>query len=355
MSDRDLSFIARYIQIDEEGYFSIDGLRVADAVTGREWLSSLTLDDRRRPLVLIQGEPTFVEAFDAPYVALDVAAPEDDAREWSLNLPYGHVERFALSSLTLDEWDRFHGMTTRSVPFVFSRSAQSRFFNLLEAFDDDSITSHGERLEIRPWLNDNSDVSQASWWSNLYRRDESRWDLHVPSHVLASIVPRLKLQRSRVLVAGAGSGNDAAWFAQQGHIVTAVDFSEEAIARAQSKFGHLKDLSFVHADVFALPEKMNGAFDLVFEHTLYCAILPSRRQELLKVWRKVLCDQGHLLGVFFALEKLSGPPFGGSEWELRRRLDRRFRSLYWTRLRDSRPDRIATELFVYAQKLAWAP
>jgi hypothetical protein len=56
------------------------------------------------------------------------------------------------------------------------------------------------------------------------------------------------------------------------------------------------------------------------------------------------------------MDKRTGPPFGGSEWELRSRLQshasqKGFRILYWNRLRDSKPERLGQELFVYAQKL----
>ena len=201
-------------------------------------------------------------------------------------------------------------------------------------------------------LQENPDTKQDAFWTNIYRTETPRWELEAPSHALPSLVPRLKLQRCRVCVAGAGSGNDAAWFAEQGHIVTAIDFSEEAITRAKAKYGHIPNLKFLQADVFNLPAEMHGSFDIVFEHTLYCAITPSRRTELVSVWRKLLTDQGYLMGVFFAFDKPHGPPFGGSEWELRARLNKRFQPLYWTRLRDSRPNRLGHEVFIYAQKVA---
>lgn len=342
----------RFIQIDEEGYFKMDDLRVADADAGREWLARLTVD-RGRAITSMNDEPILVEAFDEPYVALQVEAPHEASSDsnWIATMPYGYHEEFQLDTLSLDEWDRFHGRTARGVPFVFSRAAQNEFFNLLDEFDDDSITFRGERIETTPWLPDNPDVNTQDWWTNLYRTNESRWELNAPSHVLDKIAPRLKLQRMRVLVPGAGSGNDAAWFAEQGHIVTALDFSDEAIARAKAKYGHYSNLTFVKADVFALPSTMNSSYDLVFEHTCYCAITPSRRNELVKIWRRVLTEHGHMMGVFFTFDKRIGPPYGGSEWEIRSRIEKSFRPLYWMRLRDSIEARLGHELFVYAQKL----
>lgn len=341
----------RFIQIDEDGYFKMDDLRVADAEAGRDWMSRLKVDGMGRVIANIGGECVLVEAFDEAYIALDVEKGANADEPWQITVPYGHKETFEIENLTLDEWDRFHGRTERGIPFVFSRSTQARFFDLLDGFDDDSITVSGKQIDIKPWLTENPDVSQSNWWTELYQSEQSRWDLNSPAPALTSLVPRLKLPRMRVLVLGAGSGNDAAWFAQQGHIVTAIDFSEEAITRAKRKYGDLPDLKFIKADVFQLPASMNQSFDLVFEHTLYCAITPSRRNELVKTWRRVLVDHGHLMGVFFTMDKPFGPPYGGTEWEIRSRLQKTFRPLYWTRLRDSIEQRLGLELFVYAQKL----
>ena len=337
----------RFVQIDEDGYFNMEGIRVADAVAGNEWLSSLTLDARGRAWITMNGEPIFVEAFDEPYVALDVSLENKVA-----TFPYGHQEPIKLDSFTVDDWDRFHARTERGIPFVLSRAAQARLFDSVDDFDDDSFTIGDVTYATGPWLKENEDVNKSGWWSEIYRSEKPRWDLGGPTPALAMMVPQLKLQKSRVLVLGAGPGHDAAWFAQQGHIVTAIDFSEDAIAKAREKYAHLSNLNFKQADVFSLPPEMNGQFDIVFEHTLYCAITPSRRKDLVKVWRRVLAENGHLFGVFEARDKTFGPPFGGTEWEVRARLQKGFRPLYWMRLRISPPSREGEEFLVYAQRLA---
>jgi SAM-dependent methyltransferase len=339
----------RFIQIDEDGYFRMEQLRVADAEAGYDWLSRLKIDAHRRPTIEMNGDLVLVEAFDEPYVALDIQ--KGSANKWRITMPYGYSESFDLNTLSVDEWDRFHGRTERGIPFVLSRSAQNRFFNLVEEFEDDSFVADGQRYETQAWLGANSAMSQAEYWSKIYREEQPRWDLGGPTPALDAIVPRLKLLPMRVLIAGCGSGHDAAWFAEHGHIVTAVDFSGEAIARARKLYGHLPNLQFREADAFALPPEMNGSFDLVFEHTCYCAISPDRRNDLIRTYRRLLTDQGHLLGIFFIIDKPDGPPFGGSEWEIRARLQKNFRLLYWMRLRETVERRTGQELLVYAQKI----
>ena len=339
----------KFLQIDEDGYFKMGDLRVADLDIGREMMSELTIDSAGRIRTQSGTTPVFVEAFDEPFVALDVI--KQPGLIWRLRMPYGFEQSFSLESLTLDEWDRFHGRTLNGVPFVFSRSTQARFFNLLDGFEDDAIFADNKWIPTVAWLANCSKVDDAEWWTKRYEENQTQWDLNAPSHVLDTLVPKLKLHRLRVLVLGCGAGHDAAWFARRGHIVTAIDFSSEGILRARKLYGDIPNLSFKQADAFQLPPAFNGSFDLIFEHTLYCAINPSRREELMSVWRRLLVDHGHVMGVFFTFDRPSGPPYGSSEWEIRARIDRKsFKPLYWTRLRDSPPSRLGFELFVYAQK-----
>ena len=164
------------------------------------------------------------------------------------------------------------------------------------------------------------------------------------------MLPRLKLPRSKIIVLGCGSGHDAAFLAQAGHHVTAIDFSEEAIQNAKKLYGHQSRLEFIQADVFQLPPAWHGTFDVVIEHTCFCAVDPQQRTQLVKVWRQLLHHEGLLFAVFFSMLKRSGPPFGSSEWEIRELLQSSFQFLFWGRWKNSLPERQGKELFVYGHK-----
>jgi len=338
----------RYVVIDEEGYYSFDGKRVADDALGRTMIENLKVDDHGRLVTSLTDVPAFVEYFDAPLLARHVRMA--DSGHGELDLSYGAKARFAFTSLSLDEWDRFHGVTEKNVPFVLSRQAQMEFFEMLESFDDESVTIAGKTYQVPPWLEPSDEGEQPQFWSDLYKTEQAGWELGQESTILPVILPQLKLVKSRILVLGSGSGHDAAYFAKLGHVVTAVDFSDEALKRAKQKYAELDTLTFVRADIFNLPEKWNEQFDMVFEHTCFCAISPDKRDQLIKVWRRVLQPHGHLLAIFFAFEKRKGPPFGGSEWELRQRLKPAFDFMYWTRWRQSIEKRKGKELVVYARK-----
>ena len=339
----------KFIAIDREGYYKTGELRVSDQQYGFELIKNLRVTEKFETYTESGGEKIIVESFDEPFLVEQVFHEKGGA--WIAQMPYKFVQPFQPENLTLDEWDRFHGRTEANVPFVFSRKAQTEFFNLLDDYSDTSITISGKTIEIPPYFSERDDLSQSGFWTNIYQTEVPGWELEAPSPALVYSLPQLKLIKLRVLVLGCGTGNDAAFFAESGHIVTAVDFSAEAVARAKKKYGHISNLTFVEHDVFNLPDEWRESFDLVFEHTCFCAISPTRRNELVNVWRRVLVPSGYVLGIFFVMPKSIGPPFGGSEWELEQRLKKHFRFLYWTRTHDSIPERLGKEIVVFSQKL----
>jgi hypothetical protein len=312
-----------------------------------EFFAEIKVDEHGLISSQLHGEAVIVEATDQPIVATHIKL---EGEQFGLTNFYGLGWQFSLDKLVLDEWDRFHGWTREGLPFVMSDQAQGEFFDKLDNFDDDSITFNGHIYPIESYWPDTTEIESESYWNNRYKENQTGWDLGNPSAALASLVPKLKLPSSRIIVLGGGNGHDAAFLADQGHHVTLVDISPEAINLARTRYGHIQTLQFFEGDLFELPQHFFGQFDLVVEHTCYCAINPSLRNELVLQWSRLIHDQGYLLGVFFAMPKRSGPPFGGSEWELRKRLGKGFQTVLWQRFRGSPRPRLGRELIVYAQK-----
>lgn len=344
-----------FISIDEEGYFLQGELRLTDQNTGHNLLKNMAKAENGSFVSNIGNQYYFVEPFDEVLIAKSITVDKKANTykdSWHIHCPYETDFTFALDSLRADEWDRFHGRTLHEdIPFVFSRQAQTQFFNLLDSFDDDSITWQGQRYEVLPLYTHTPEVDQEKWWTDVYVNEVNpRWNLAEPAEALKDMLPRLKLPKSRILVLGCGEGHDAALFAQSGHVVTGIDVSPEAIARAKKNYAHLSNLKFEMQDIFNLGTEYNEAYDYIFEHTCFCAINPTRRQEMVKIWNRVLAPGGHLMGVFFCWDKPEGPPFGGSEWELRQRLNKYYEFIFWGRWRKSLLRRQGRELFIFAKK-----
>lgn len=337
-----------FLAIDEEGYFLLqDNMRLTDEEVGYDIFKNLQINPEKFDQItsLFGNKPVIVEAFDKPLIAQQIFKEHDN---WSILMPYGWRENFQLKVLCLDAWDRFHGLTDRGIPFTFSRKAQAEFFNLLDNYDDTSITSDQKTYTMPDFYIEDSSADTQEFWSQHYQEMETPpWDLGKAHPALEPILPQLKILKSRIINFGCGKGHDAAFLADKGHVVTAVDISQEAVKMAQKKYSRLNQLTFEQADIF---NRENELYDMCFEHTLFCAIPPSKRKELIKKWYSNLDEGGFLLGIFFVMPWRKGPPYGCSEWELRSLLEKKFRLLYWKRWQQSPNERQGSELVIFAQK-----
>ncbi|WP_304455038.1 bifunctional 2-polyprenyl-6-hydroxyphenol methylase/3-demethylubiquinol 3-O-methyltransferase UbiG [Nocardiopsis sp. YSL2] len=100
----------------------------------------------------------------------------------------------------------------------------------------------------------------ARYWDEKYGRRERLFS-GSPNGVL--VTEAAGLEPGQALDAGCGEGADALWLARHGWLVTAVDISLVALARAREATGDLADrVAWARADLTAVPPPAR-AFDLV--------------------------------------------------------------------------------------------
>jgi methyl halide transferase len=183
-------------------------------------------------------------------------------------------------------------------------------------------------------------------WDDRWRRGDTPWDMNAPAPPLVAAVDRGDLAPPvRVLVPGCGAGHDVRFLASRGFRVTGIDVSPLALAKARelaAKDGVAAE--FAEADLFALPPALSG-FDIVWEHTCFCAIDPARRDDYVTAVAGALRPGGRLLGLFFAITPEQGPPFGTTDAEVRHRFARRFTVDVLRPATDSLPARLGKELW----------
>jgi SAM-dependent methyltransferase len=186
----------------------------------------------------------------------------------------------------------------------------------------------------------------AGAWDERWRRGDTPWDMSEPTPPLVAAVARGDLAPpARVLVPGCGAGHDVRFLASRGFDVTGVDVSPLALAKARELAARDGVTAvFAAADLFALPPALSG-FDLVWEHTCFCAIDPSRRDGYVDAVADALRPSGRLAGLFFAIAPEKGPPFGATAEELRHRFGRRFTVDVLRPATDSHPARLGRELW----------
>lgn len=152
----------------------------------------------------------------------------------------------------------------------------------------------------------------------MYSEHRDGWELGqaTPPLVRASTwVP----PGARALVIGCGRGHEVRLLANIGwERVVGVDFAATAIAEAErlTPPDLAPSIEWRREDLFALAGE--PSFDLVVEHTSFCAIDPERRAEWFAVVHRVLRPGGALLGLFYPHTRPGGPPFGGTREEVER-------------------------------------
>jgi SAM-dependent methyltransferase len=162
------------------------------------------------------------------------------------------------------------------------------------------------------------DSSLPAFWDARYRDGVTPWDAGgVPPQLLEwlkTAVPR------KVLMPGCGTGYEVRAFAQHGHDVTAIEFSDAAIEAARRELGPLAD-RLKKADFFSFA---TASFDLVYERAFMCA-LPRRMwpQWAARV-AALVRPGGELAGFFYFNDNARGPPFGISAAALGELLSPRF-------------------------------
>ncbi|EHK20582.1 uncharacterized protein TRIVIDRAFT_69106 [Trichoderma virens Gv29-8] len=198
--------------------------------------------------------------------------------------------------------------------------------------------------------------SQADGWTLLWESDQSDlWDRGKPSPALIDFVesqhqvlPRPAHGRPlRALVPGCGRGYDVVMLALHGYEAYGLEVSAKAVDQAEAyaaselaepsdyNFHDAKALSsaslgsvtFVRGDFFQRNWEAECAgdgvvgFDLIYDYTFLCALLPEMRQHWGRRMRELLNPSGMLVCLEFPLYKAldaPGPPWGlqGVYWDI---------------------------------------
>ena len=149
-------------------------------------------------------------------------------------------------------------------------------------------------------------------WEDRYRTGDMPWDKGAPSPALVDFLTAEPV-RGRVLVPGCGLGYDVRALAATADEVIGVDLAPSAVKGARA-FPSVGGERYELADLFALPLRLRGSFDWVWEHTCFCAIDRELRPAYVEAVAGALRPGGHLLAVFYLDPGQDhpddGPPFG---------------------------------------------
>lgn len=157
-------------------------------------------------------------------------------------------------------------------------------------------------------------------WDKRYTDNDIPWDkgYFFPSlPFMVEKFPEVFSPKSRAFVPGCGLGHDAVFLQHQELITVGADISATAIE--QAKLRSRKVIWQTMDLFFPLPQNMHWAFDVVWEHTCFCAIPVEKRPDYVNVMSQLLAPGKHLAGVFFIKTGVpieDGPPFFCSREEV---------------------------------------
>ena len=196
------------------------------------------------------------------------------------------------------------------------------------------------------------DPTQAGFWNERFESHFTPWDQGGVPQALQEFVAKAR-RPFETLIPGCGLGYEAAFLAQSGWGVSAIDFSPAAVASAKAVIGEW-GTHVIEADFFRYQPAR--ALELIYERAFLCALPPAMRAQIVQRWANLLSSDGLLVGFFYVDDaperSLKGPPFSISSRELYELISPYFELLEDTELTDSIPVFAGNERWQVWRRLA---
>lgn len=188
-----------------------------------------------------------------------------------------------------------------------------------------------------------------AFWEERYADGRTGWDIGYAAPALTAYADQLADPSLRILIPGAGNGYEAEYLWQQGfRNLTVLDIARPPLEQLRARVPEMPETALVQTDFFAYA---GGPFDLILEHTFFCALPPERRPDYARHMHGLLAPGGKLAGLLFQFPLTEqGPPFGGAAAEYREYFREGFRIKVLETATNSIPPRAGNELFFIFEK-----
>jgi len=186
------------------------------------------------------------------------------------------------------------------------------------------------------------------YWEERYVNKETGWNIGYPSTPIKAYIDQLKDKSLKILIPGAGNSYEAEYLWKLGFKnVFIVDIAKQPLTNFKNRVSDFPEDQLIHLDYFEL----NNSFDLILEHTFFCALNPILRAKYVNKMYQLLKPNGKLIGLLFNFELTeSGPPFGGSEPEYKSLFEYKFQIKTLEKSINSIKERQGKELFFIFEK-----
>lgn len=209
-----------------------------------------------------------------------------------------------------------------------------------------------------------ADLLPDERWERKYQTRSDGWELGRVPPPLARALAQIELgSGQRAIVIGSGRGHEARLLlrrsAEKDVRITAIDIAPSAArhlrnAAAREGLDHDGRLEVLTADLFKLATEpaRRGAYDLLVEHCVFCAIEPTRRAEYAQAVADLLRPGGLLVGLFYCHSYPGGPPYATRPAEVRAALQPAFELISQEVPADSVITRAEQELLLILRRRA---
>jgi methyl halide transferase len=186
-------------------------------------------------------------------------------------------------------------------------------------------------------------------WETRYQTGDMPWEKGAPSPGLIDfLTAHPELPRGTVCVPGCGTGHDVRAWARAGFDATGYDIAPSAVRLAAERTVAAGLAANFRMGNF-LKDEPQRLFDCIFEHTLFCAINPTERDDYVQAVLRWAKPNGHYLAVNYLIPDVDGPPFGTTRAELWDRFSPYFELVEeWTPR--SYPNRTGLEMMFWWQR-----
>lgn len=161
-------------------------------------------------------------------------------------------------------------------------------------------------------------------WEQRYQTGDMPWEKGAASPGLVDFLKaHPDLPRGTVLVPGCGTGHDAREWAKHSFAVTGFDLAPSAIRLSRERTAEAGlNATFTLGNF--LEDAPSFQFDWIFEHTLFCAINLTQRDDYVQAVLRWLKPGGQYLAVNYFIPDTEGPPFGTTREEQIKRFSPHF-------------------------------
>lgn len=176
-------------------------------------------------------------------------------------------------------------------------------------------------------------INEDRDWESFYQEDDLMWDHGEASPGLVDFLSTTEadIAPGQALVPGCGRGHDARALSKAGWRVTGLDIAPSSVPMAR-ELAATEGLKIDFRLGNFLEDEPYQPFDLLFEHTLFCAISPGQRDAYVRAAKRWLRPGGTYLAVNYIITDDDGdPPFSTTAGELDERFLRDFELIRrWT-------------------------